>query len=239
MINTIDFYYFSPTGGTKQVGEIFCEGLCTHVKAIDLGCKGKQAGQPEGELAVIAAPVYGGRIPAMAVKKLEALEGNGKLAVTLAVYGTRAYEDALLELNQAAEKQGFRVAASAALVARHSIVPAVGSTYSICWESIGQDKGLGRGRCKSSWKLSLQKRDGSICNANFIAFLQPVRQMRLCLPYRGNPSRGWQSWDKAGFLYVMHGLHLCLPATCAYAAHANARGIGAKAWGIKVSPQGK
>ncbi len=127
MINAIDFYYFSPTGGTKQVGEIFCEGICTHVKAIDLGCKDKQAGQPEGELAVIAAPVYGGRIPAMAVKKLEALEGNGKLAVTLAVYGTRAYEDALLELNQAAEKQGFRVAASAALVARHSIVPAVGA----------------------------------------------------------------------------------------------------------------
>ena len=38
----------------------------------------------------------------------------------------RAYEDALLELNHVAAAAGFEIVASAAVVARHSIVPAVG-----------------------------------------------------------------------------------------------------------------
>ena len=42
------------------------------------------------------------------------------------VYGTRAYEDALLELNDIMREKGFQVVASAALIARHSIVPEVG-----------------------------------------------------------------------------------------------------------------
>lgn len=127
MLHTVDLYYFSPTGGTRQVGEIFCKGISGHVESIDLGCRDAQAAQPKGELVVIAAPVYGGRVPALAVERLKSLKGEGKQAVTLAVYGTRAYEDALLELNQAAEGSGFRIAASAALVARHSIVPEVGA----------------------------------------------------------------------------------------------------------------
>ena len=42
--------------------------------------------------------------------------------MTLAVYGNRAYEDALIELDDSVEKQGFRRLASAALAAQHSIV---------------------------------------------------------------------------------------------------------------------
>lgn len=126
MFHTAEFYYFSPTGGTKQAGELFCTGIAEQVEAVNLGSREQEVKQPEGNLAVIAVPVYGGRIPAIAAKKLSALEGNGKQAVTLAVYGTRAYEDALLELNQIMEQRGFQVIGSAALVARHSIVPEVG-----------------------------------------------------------------------------------------------------------------
>ena len=79
------------------------------------------------EVVVFAAPVFGGRIPKLVTDKIRKLHGNGKRAVTLAVYGTRAYEDALLELNRAVEGQGFQVAASAALIVRHSIVPEVGA----------------------------------------------------------------------------------------------------------------
>lgn len=43
------------------------------------------------------------------------------------MYGTRAYEDALLELNDLAAECGFQVIASGAFVARHSIVPEVGA----------------------------------------------------------------------------------------------------------------
>lgn len=126
MFNTTDLYYFSPTGGTKKTGESFCEAIAEKVRAVDLGLRGKAVEMPESELVVIAVPVFGGRIPSIAAEKLSELDGNGKNAVTLAVYGNRAYEDALLELNTIITERGFQIAASAALVAQHSIVPEVG-----------------------------------------------------------------------------------------------------------------
>lgn len=125
MLNNVQFYYFSPTGGTKACGDIFCEGVARSVKEENLGARAP-LNAPECELTVFAAPVFGGRIPAVAAEKIASLNGAGRMAVTIAVYGTRAYEDALLELNDAAASAGFRVVASAAVVARHSIVPAVG-----------------------------------------------------------------------------------------------------------------
>jgi len=126
MLNLTELYYFSPTGGTKKAGEIFCEGISEKVKTIDLGIRGKAVEQPECGLVVVAVPVFGGRIPAIVTEKLNELDGNGKKAVTLVVYGNRAYEDALLELNNVMEERGFLVVASAALVAQHSMAPEVG-----------------------------------------------------------------------------------------------------------------
>lgn len=126
MLDMVQLYYFSPTGGTKKAGEIFCEGISANVKTVNLGIRDEAAQTPECALAVFAVPVFGGRIPASAAEKLDGLHGNGKKAVTLVVYGNRAYEDALLELNNIVEKEGFQVAASAALIAQHSMVPEVG-----------------------------------------------------------------------------------------------------------------
>ena len=125
MFNTVQFYYFSPTGGTKACGECFCEAIATNVKAVNLGLE-EAAFNGDCDLAVFAMPVFAGRIPAVAAEKLSALNGNGMKAVTLVVYGVRAYEDALLELNNVVKESNFTVVASAALVAQHSIVPAVG-----------------------------------------------------------------------------------------------------------------
>ena len=36
MLNTIDLYYFSPTGGTKKVGKYFSEALSEKIKEVDL-----------------------------------------------------------------------------------------------------------------------------------------------------------------------------------------------------------
>ena len=125
MFNTVQFYYFSPTGGTKACGECFCKAIAANVKAVNLGLEGA-AFNDDCDLAVFAMPVFAGRIPAVAAEKLSALNGNGTKAVTLVVYGVRAYEDALLELNNVVKEANFTVVASAALVAQHSIVPAVG-----------------------------------------------------------------------------------------------------------------
>lgn len=146
MLSSITLYYFSPTGGTRNAGELFCAALAEKVKAINIadylgencsqasvdGAAERQDNFTDGclkdfrtEPVVVAAPVYGGRIPAIVAEKLKILQGSGRKAVTLAVYGNRAYEDALLELNNVMKESGFTVIASAALVARHSIVPEV------------------------------------------------------------------------------------------------------------------
>ncbi len=125
MLQNIDFYYFSPTGGTKKAGEALAAVLAESVNAIDLAAKTLSA--PASDVVVVAVPVFGGRIPVLVSERLRKLEGTGRKAVTAVVYGVRAYEDALLELNDVMTECGFEVIASAALVAQHSIVPEVGA----------------------------------------------------------------------------------------------------------------
>lgn len=126
MLNETILYYFSPTGGTKKAAESFCAAFAENTRQIDLGAKITLEKEHDCDIVVFSAPVFGGRIPVIVIDKIKQLNGKGKKAVTLAVYGTRAYEDALLELNCAAQEVGFEIVASAALIAQHSIVPIVG-----------------------------------------------------------------------------------------------------------------
>ena len=127
MSDKMEVYYFSPTGGTKKVSDIFAAAIGKEVIWHDLGDKQTLAEKPQGELIVVAAPVFAGRIPSVVREKIKTLAGKGKQAVTIAVYGNRAYEDALLEMNDILIQGGFTVIASAAFVAQHSIVPEVGA----------------------------------------------------------------------------------------------------------------
>jgi len=72
------------------------------------------------ELAIIGAPVYSGRLPAVAISRLRKLKGNGAPAVIVVVYGNRAYEDALLELRDIALEAGFKPIAAGAFIGEHS-----------------------------------------------------------------------------------------------------------------------
>lgn len=127
MSDKMEVYYFSPTGGTKKVSDIFAVAIDKEVIWHDLGDKQALAEKPQCELIVVAAPVFAGRIPSVVREKIKTLAGEGKQAVTIAVYGNRAYEDALLEMNDILIQGGFTVIASAAFVAQHSIVPEVGT----------------------------------------------------------------------------------------------------------------
>jgi ferredoxin len=73
-----------------------------------------------GELAIIGAPVYAGRVPAEAVNRLRLLRANDNPAVVVVVYGNREYEDALLELRDIAVEVGFRPIAGGAFIGEHS-----------------------------------------------------------------------------------------------------------------------
>lgn len=127
MSDKMEVYYFSPTGGTKKVSSIFAAAVGKEVIWHDLGDKQTAIEQPQGELIAVAAPVFAGRIPSVVSEKIKMLCGKGKKAVAIAVYGNRAYEDALLEMHGILMQAGFMVMAAAAFVAQHSIVPEVGA----------------------------------------------------------------------------------------------------------------
>lgn len=116
--------YFSPTRTTKRVLEGIVRGIkVSAVEHLDLTSPGASAGAPvdmHDELAIIGAPVYGGRIPPDAVRRLRRLKGHDTPAVIVVVYGNRAYEDALRELQDLVAAAGFRPVAGGAFVGEHS-----------------------------------------------------------------------------------------------------------------------
>ena len=116
---------FSPTGGTEKAADLMTQALGGKHAAVDLTDSRSDFScvtlDPE-DVAVIAVPSYGGRVPAPAVQRLAAIKGGGAQAVLVCVYGNRAYEDTLAELSDTAKQAGFRVIAAAAVIAEHSIV---------------------------------------------------------------------------------------------------------------------
>lgn len=115
---------FSPTGGTKKVSEFLTDALEGEKISVDLTDSKRDFGTvmlKRQDVAVISVPCYGGRVPAIAVERLAMMQGRGARAVLVCVYGNRAYEDTLVELEDAAKQAGFRVVAAVAAIAEHSI----------------------------------------------------------------------------------------------------------------------
>lgn len=115
---------FSPTGGTKKVADYLITALEGDVTTVDLTDSNQNfdvVSLAKEDVAVISVPSYGGRVPAVAVERLGMVHGNGAKAILVCVYGNRAYEDTLVELEDAAKQAGFQVIAAVAAIAEHSI----------------------------------------------------------------------------------------------------------------------
>ena len=112
---------FSPTGTTRRVCDAFAAGAgYADVEIIDLTHCEAEAVVPSDRLVVIAAPVYGGHVPQLAVGRMAGLTSDGAPAVVISVYGNRAYEHALQELSSLAASKGMNVIAAATFVGEHS-----------------------------------------------------------------------------------------------------------------------
>lgn len=122
-INKVNLVYFSPTGtGKKTVFEI-AKGTGLATATVDL--TQSNAGQisiklEKEDLTIFAVPVYGGRVPQLALDRLNNVKGDFTPAVLVALYGNRAYEDALLELHNTTKALGFKTIACAAFIGQHS-----------------------------------------------------------------------------------------------------------------------
>ena len=114
--------FFSPTGTGRTIACAVSRGIGGEEAVLDI-TRTALDGQPafsKDDVVVVGMPVYGGRLPAVAAERFQALEGNGASAVAVVVYGNRAYEDALAELCDLCTAQGFNVVSAAAFVGQHS-----------------------------------------------------------------------------------------------------------------------
>ena len=117
---------FSPTGGTQKVVDLLAEEWGHTVCRVDLTDPVLDTREalplPEADLALIAVPSYAGRVPVVAAERLEHIHVDGMKCVLVCVYGNRAYEDTLVELQDRANACGFAVTAAVAAIAEHSIM---------------------------------------------------------------------------------------------------------------------
>lgn len=124
-MNTVEII-FSPTGGTEKVAHIIGGHWSDNIVEIDLSDAridfSKCVINKEDQV-LVAMPSFGGRAPTVAIERLRKIAGNGAKCTLVCVYGNRAYEDTLVEMEDAAKECGFQVVAAVAAVAQHSIIP--------------------------------------------------------------------------------------------------------------------
>lgn len=134
-IATVHAVWFSGTGTTEKT-------VCriAHALAVRLGAqyaeysytlpdaRKKELTIPAGDLAVVGCPTYAGRVPNLLMPYLrDMVHGAGALAVPVALFGNRNYDDALMELSQLLSGNGFTCVAGAAFVGEHSFSRTLGA----------------------------------------------------------------------------------------------------------------
>jgi ferredoxin len=115
--------YFSPTNTTKKVVSEIARGIGNPSFEINLTkpqLRNEKINLEKSDLAVIGVPVYGGRVPKAVREVLVNNFSGGKYAIIVAVYGNRAYDDALAELKDLMNKKGLIVIGAIAAIGEHS-----------------------------------------------------------------------------------------------------------------------
>lgn len=116
---------FSPTRTSAAIAAAVAEAMAAYCGAERVGVDVTydslaESNFPSGSVAVIAAPVYGGRMSPLAKERMKGLRGNGAPCVLIAVYGNRAFENALVDMAEFASGLGFMPVAAGAFVGEHS-----------------------------------------------------------------------------------------------------------------------
>lgn len=120
--------YFSPTGGTEKVVKGTAEALAAKLhlpmEVYDFTLPQKREADAvfgEGDIVVCGTPVIAGRVPNVLLPYLTGkVKGNGALAVPMVSFGNRNFDDALIELRNILEENGFKTVAGAGFVSEHS-----------------------------------------------------------------------------------------------------------------------
>lgn len=126
--NKVVALYFSPTHTTRKVVEAIAEGAAEKMgtgiySKVNITTPLQRRETPvfgKGDLVIFGVPVYIGRVPNLMRDFIASIKGNGAIGVPVAVYGNRAYDDALIELRDIMQGNGFRCIAAGAFIGEHS-----------------------------------------------------------------------------------------------------------------------
>ncbi len=124
-IHSVCCVYFSPTGTTKAIAENIVQGIgFESAEMVDITKRShRNNSQPlsgKEDIVILATPVYYGRVPEEILPYLTSLKAAQTPVVLVAVYGNRAFEDALKELHDIAVDGKFIPVAGGAFIAEHS-----------------------------------------------------------------------------------------------------------------------
>jgi len=121
---TVQCVYYSATRTTQKILNRVAMGtgmkLLEPVDLTNAKTRNEFDGKVEGDLVIVGTPVYEGSVPSIATGPLSKLEGKGKWAVPIGVYGNRSPEDYVSELSGLLRGKGFKIIAGAEFVAEHS-----------------------------------------------------------------------------------------------------------------------
>ena len=122
-IESVKVVSFSPTGNSKKVAGAIAKAIQTPIEHVDLtspSARTKKFEEFNDELAIIATPVYVGRVPNEVAHRIRRLKANNTPTVLVLTYGNRAYEDALKELSDIVSEVGFTPIAACAFIGEHA-----------------------------------------------------------------------------------------------------------------------
>ncbi len=117
-----EIIYFSATGTTQKIIKAFSEGLGFETKFTDITLPAnRKAYQPvDSDLMVIAAPVYGERIPGFVWDFIRPIHGNGKPLVAISIYGNIGYGISFTQFENFARQNSFKLIAAGAFIGEHT-----------------------------------------------------------------------------------------------------------------------
>ncbi|MGL5315050.1 MAG: EFR1 family ferrodoxin [Peptostreptococcaceae bacterium] len=123
MNKKVKLIYFSATNNTSVVLKAISSKISNEVEEYDITLpenRIKKLDFDENDIVIIGVPVYAGRVPKFLTPYINKIKGNKTKAVFVVTYGNRDYEDALLELKDVFEENGFVGIAGATFVGEHS-----------------------------------------------------------------------------------------------------------------------
>jgi ferredoxin len=130
MNKQLNLLYFSATGTTAKVVKEIAAGIGGGFKEYDITMPlSRENGLNFGsdDLVIVGVPVYAGRVPSFLTDYFSRVKGSKTSAIFVVVYGNRDYDDALLELKDTFEGNGFIGIAGGAFIGEHSNTRKVGT----------------------------------------------------------------------------------------------------------------